>query len=56
MTEVLGIGGYEKQYQVKVNPQALLRYDLTLGQIIDRIEATSSQWARSFWSSTARSS
>ena len=25
VTEVLGIGGYEKQYQVRVNPDALLR-------------------------------
>ncbi|MGH8503274.1 MAG: efflux RND transporter permease subunit [Gammaproteobacteria bacterium] len=39
VTEVLGIGGYEKQYQVRVNPQALLRYDLTLGEVIDRVEA-----------------
>ncbi|MDN5939594.1 MAG: efflux RND transporter permease subunit, partial [Salinisphaera sp.] len=38
VTEVLGIGGYVKQYQVKVDPQALLRYDLTLGEVIERIE------------------
>lgn len=38
VTEVLGIGGYEKQYQIKVDPQALLRYDLTIAQVIDRIE------------------
>jgi cobalt-zinc-cadmium resistance protein CzcA len=38
VTEVLGIGGYEKQYQVKVDPQALLRYDLALNDVIDRIE------------------
>jgi len=39
VTEVLGIGGYEKQYHVVVNPHNLLRYDLTLQEIIDRIEA-----------------
>ncbi|MBL4699775.1 MAG: efflux RND transporter permease subunit [Phycisphaeraceae bacterium] len=39
VTEVLGIGGYEKQYQVAVDPQALLRYDVTLNQVIERIRA-----------------
>lgn len=39
VTEVLGIGGYEKQYQVIVNPDALLRYDVTLVDVIDRVEA-----------------
>jgi len=38
VTEVLGIGGYEKQYHVVVKPEALLRYDLTLQDIIQRIE------------------
>ena len=38
VTEVLGIGGYEKQYQVNVNPDALLRYDLSLDEIIERVE------------------
>lgn len=39
VTEVLGIGGYEKQYQVEVKPDALLRYGMTLDQIITRIKA-----------------
>ncbi len=39
VTEVLGIGGYEKQYQVVVNDAALLRYDLTLNNIIESIES-----------------
>ncbi len=39
VTEVLGIGGLEKQFHVVVQPQGLLRYDLTLGQLIERIEA-----------------
>ena len=38
VTEVLGIGGYEKQFQVNIDPQALLRYDLALHDIIERIE------------------
>jgi len=38
VTEVLGIGGFEKQYQIVVQPEALLRYDLTLNDIIEKIE------------------
>ena len=30
VTEVLGIGGYEKQYHVVLQPDALLRYGVTL--------------------------
>ncbi len=37
VTEVLGIGGYEKQFQVRVHPENLLRYDITIAQVIDRI-------------------
>ena len=37
VTEVLGIGGFEKQFQVNVRPEALLRYDLTLGEIIEAV-------------------
>ena len=39
VTEVLGIGGFEKQYQVAVQPDALLRYDLTLQDIIHSLES-----------------
>ena len=39
VTEVLGIGGFEKQYQIIVSPQALLRYDLTLSEVIEKIKA-----------------
>ncbi len=38
VTEVLGIGGYEKQFHVNIDPQALLRYDLSLHDVIERIE------------------
>jgi cobalt-zinc-cadmium resistance protein CzcA len=39
VTEVLGIGGQEKQFQVNVDPLNLLRYDVTLHDVIERIEA-----------------
>ena len=39
VTEVLGIGGFEKQFQIIVDPDALLRYDVTLAQLIERVEA-----------------
>jgi cobalt-zinc-cadmium resistance protein CzcA len=39
VTEVLGIGGYEKQYQVVVNPDAVLRYDVSLDHIINALKA-----------------
>ncbi len=39
VTEVLGIGGYEKQFQVAVDPNALLRYDVTINEIVEKIKA-----------------
>ncbi len=39
VTEVLGIGGFEKQYQINVKPGALIRYDVPLDDIVERIEA-----------------
>ncbi len=39
VTEVLGIGGFEKQYHVVLDPDALLRYDLTIADVIERVEA-----------------
>ncbi len=39
VTEVLGIGGWEKQYHVVIDPAALLRYDVTLEDVIERIRA-----------------
>ena len=37
VTEVLGIGGFEKQFHVVVDPNALLRYKITLNEVIKRI-------------------
>lgn len=39
VTEVLGVGGHEKQYHVNVEPANLLRYNLTLNEVIERIES-----------------
>lgn len=39
VTEILGIGGHEKQFDVVVRPEALLRYDVTIGQVIKIIRA-----------------
>ena len=39
VTEILGIGGHEKQFHVVVDPHALLRYDVTLRGVIEQIEA-----------------
>lgn len=39
VTEVLGIGGYERQFQVVVHPEALLRYDVTLAEVVEALEA-----------------
>ncbi|MBW1882736.1 MAG: efflux RND transporter permease subunit [Deltaproteobacteria bacterium] len=37
VTEILGIGGYEKQFQVRVHPENLLRFDVTISDVIERI-------------------
>lgn len=39
VTEVLGIGGYIKQYQVIIKPKALLHYQLRLSDIISIIKS-----------------
>lgn len=39
VTEILGIGGYEKQFHVVIQPESLLRYDVSLGEVIERIRA-----------------
>ncbi|QYY35461.1 CusA/CzcA family heavy metal efflux RND transporter [Ruficoccus sp. ZRK36] len=38
VTEVLGIGGFEKQFHVVVNPLALERYGFTVQEVIERLE------------------
>jgi len=39
VTEVLGIGGWEKQFHVVVDPNELLRYDVTIDDLIEKIKA-----------------
>ena len=38
VTEVLGIGGYEKQFQVAVHPELLLRAGVSIGDVIASIQ------------------
>jgi cobalt-zinc-cadmium resistance protein CzcA len=38
VAEVNSWGGYEKQYHVVVRPEALLKYDLTLGDVFEALE------------------
>jgi cobalt-zinc-cadmium resistance protein CzcA len=38
VTEVLSLGGYERQYQVNVRPQALIQYDLSMADVITALE------------------
>ncbi|MFQ5607076.1 MAG: efflux RND transporter permease subunit, partial [Candidatus Zixiibacteriota bacterium] len=39
VTEVLGIGGYEKQYHVILHPEQLLRYDVSLEELQETLIA-----------------
>lgn len=39
VTEILSIGGHVLQYQIQVNPNALLKYDLTLEDLVDSVNA-----------------
>ncbi|MBZ0266329.1 CusA/CzcA family heavy metal efflux RND transporter [bacterium] len=39
VTEVLGIGGWEKQFHVVVEPNALLQYDLKLHDVISALKS-----------------
>ncbi len=42
VTEVLSIGGEVKQFQVQIRPADLLRYDLTLNDIVETVQANNS--------------
>ncbi|ROQ21537.1 cobalt-zinc-cadmium resistance protein CzcA [Marinimicrobium koreense] len=48
VTEVLSIGGNVKQFQVRIDPQALLQYDISLPQIKRRIEANNANAGAQF--------
>ncbi|MBU1286997.1 MAG: CusA/CzcA family heavy metal efflux RND transporter [Alphaproteobacteria bacterium] len=38
VTEVLSLGGFEKQYQVRLDPDALLAYDIQIGDVMSALE------------------
>ncbi|NOY70175.1 MAG: efflux RND transporter permease subunit [Deltaproteobacteria bacterium] len=38
VTDILSFGGTVKQYQVNINPNALLKYDLTVDTLVEKIE------------------
>ena len=48
VSQVLTIGGDIQQYQVLVDPNALLRFDLTLADLMERIEAGNRNAAAGF--------
>ncbi len=39
VTEVLSLGGEVKQFQVRVRPADLLRYDLSIGEIVEKVKS-----------------
>jgi cobalt-zinc-cadmium resistance protein CzcA len=39
VTEVLSLGGEVKQFQVQVRPTDLLRYDLAIGEVVEKVKA-----------------
>ncbi|WP_321490138.1 CusA/CzcA family heavy metal efflux RND transporter [uncultured Hyphomonas sp.] len=40
VTEVLSLGGYEKQYQVQLDPDQLTAYEVSVADVIDALEAS----------------
>ncbi len=40
VAEVATVGGFQKQYQVQINPNALAQYGITLSQIADKVRAS----------------
>ncbi|HEY0309481.1 MAG TPA: CusA/CzcA family heavy metal efflux RND transporter [Acidobacteriaceae bacterium] len=43
VSEVASIGGYVKQYQVRVDPNKLLAYNIPLSTVIDRVKASTNE-------------
>ncbi len=48
VTEVLGIGGYEKQFHVVVDPNSLLRYDIAINDLVDILKKNNLNVGASF--------
>ncbi len=47
VTEVLSLGGYEKQFQILVDPEAMQSYDLQINEVTEALEARQSDPRRS---------
>ncbi len=39
VTEVLGIGGFEKQYHIVIRPEALLSFEVSLNDVMEKIKS-----------------
>ena len=48
VTEVLGIGGWEKQFHAVIDPTALLRYDLSVNDVVEIIKKNNLNVGASF--------
>src|SRR3990170_159077 len=48
VTEVLSLGGDVKQYQIRVRPIDLLRYDLSLSNVVEAVKANNSNVGAQF--------
>ncbi len=45
VSEVAGVGGFQKEYQITVNPDNLLAYNVTLGDLIDAVRRSNNDVA-----------
>jgi heavy metal efflux system protein len=48
VTEVLGIGGWKKEYQIIVNPEALVKYQLSINDLHEAIEKNNENTGANF--------
>lgn len=48
VTEVLSLGGEVKQFHIRIRPQDLLRYDLSLKEVIESVKANNSNVGAQF--------
>lgn len=48
VTEVLSLGGEVKQFQIQVRPDALLRYNLSLHDVVEKVKANNSNVGAQF--------
>lgn len=48
VTEILSLGGFVKQFQVQIRPDDLLRYRLTIHEVVEAVEANNSNVGAQF--------